>query len=81
MTVRILAGKGINFSIAVGLIRLHTWSETFFQQDLFPSYSHFRRQFHAIVNFRLKSSSDIDSGSLPRVYSEFIYAKLKIVLS
>ena len=55
-----------------------------FQTDdpqTFPSYLFFRRHFHAIVNLRLKSSSDIDPGSLPRLYIEFMYAKLKIVLS
>ena len=39
------------------------------------------RQFHAIVIFRLKSISDLDSGSLPRLYGEFVYAKLKILVS
>ena len=58
-----------------------TWSETYFRQDLFPAYLFFRRQFHAIVIFRFKSSSDLDSGSLPRFFGEFIYAKLKIVAS
>ena len=58
-----------------------TWSETYFRQDLFPSFLFFRRQFDAIVNFRLKSSSDKDSGSFPRLFSEFMYAKLKIMLS
>ena len=43
-----------------------TWSKTYFRQDLFPTYLFFRRQFHAIVIFRLKSISDLDSGSLPR---------------
>ena len=52
------------------------WSETYFQQDLFPAYLFFRRQFHAIVIFRLKSISDIDSESLVRFFGEFIYAKL-----
>ena len=45
------------------------------------TYFFFGRHFHAIVNFRLKSSSDIDFGSLARLYSEFMYAKLKILLS
>ena len=58
-----------------------TWSETYFRQDLFPSYLFFRRQFHTIVTFRLKSISGLDSGSLPRFFGEFIYAKLKIVVS
>ena len=58
-----------------------TWSETYFRQDLFPSYSFSRRQFHAIVIFRLKSISDLDSGSLPRFFGEFIYIKIKIVVS
>ena len=58
-----------------------TWSETYFRQDLFPSYLFFRRQFHAIVIFRLKSISDQDSGSLPRFFGEFIYAKLSIMVS
>ena len=58
-----------------------TWSETYFRQDLFPAYLFFRRQFHAIVIFRFKSISDLDSGSLPRFFGEFIYAKLKIVVS
>ena len=48
------------------LILIITWSETYFCQDLFPAYLFFRRQFHAIVIFRLKSISDLDSGSLPR---------------
>ena len=58
-----------------------TWSETYFRQDLFPAYLFFRRQFHAIVIFRFKLICDLDSGSLPRVFGEFIYAKLKIVVS
>ena len=45
-----------------------TWPETYFRQDLFPVYLFFRRQFHAIVIFRLKSISDLDSGSLPRFF-------------
>ena len=44
-----------------------TWSETYFRQDLFPSYLLFRRQFHAIVNFRLKSSSDISLWIPPQI--------------
>ena len=36
-------------------------------------------QFHAIVIFRLKSISDIDFGSLPKLYGKFMYAKLKTV--
>ena len=59
----------------------HTWSETYFRQDLFPSYLFSRRQFHAIVIFRLKSISDLNSGSLPRFFGEFIYMKIKIVMS
>ena len=43
-----------------------TWTETYFRQDLFPSYLFFRRQLHAIVIFRLKSIFDLDPGSLPR---------------
>ena len=62
-------------------IKKHTWWETYFRQDLFPSYLCFRRQFHAIAIFRFKSISDLDSGSLPRFFGEFIYAKLKIVVS
>ena len=58
-----------------------TWSETYFRQDLFPSYLFSRRQFHAIVIFRLKSISDLDSGSLPRFFGEFLYMKIKIVVS
>ena len=57
-----------------------TWSETYFRQDQFPSYLFSRRQFHAIVTFRLKSSSDLESGSLPGLYGESMYAKLKILL-
>ena len=49
-----------------------TWSETYFRQDLFPAYLLLRRQFHAIVIFRLKSISDLDSGALPRFFGEFI---------
>ena len=49
----------------ISLIEIDTWSETYFRQDLFPSYLFSRRQFHAIVIFRLKSISDLDSGSLP----------------
>ena len=60
---------------------INTWSETYFRQDLFPSYLFSRRQFHAIVIFRLESISDLDSGSLPRFFGEFIYIKLKIVVS
>ena len=51
-----------------------------FRQDLFPTYLFFRRQFHAIVIFGFKSISDLDSGSLPKYFGEFIYAKLKIVV-
>ena len=40
-----------------------TWSETYFRQDLFSAYLFFRRQFHAIVVFRLKLIPDLDSGS------------------
>ena len=36
---------------------------------------------HAVVIYRPKSISDLDSGSLPRLYGEFMYAKLKIVVS
>ena len=54
------------------------WSETYFRQDLFPAYMFFRRQFHAIVIFRLKSISDLDSGSIPSFFGEFIYAKLRM---
>ena len=56
---------------------LSTRSETYFRQDLFPAYLFFRRQFHAIVIFRFKSISDLDPG----FFGEFIYAKLKIVVS
>ena len=45
-----------------------TRSETYFRQDLFPAYLFFRRQFHAIVIFRLKSISDLDSGSLSNFF-------------
>ena len=38
--------------------------KTYFHQDLFPSYLFFRRQFRAIVIFRLESIY-LDSGSLP----------------
>ena len=41
------------------------WSEHYLRQDLFPAYLFFGRQFHAIVIFRLKSISDLDSGTLP----------------
>ena len=58
----------------------NTWSETYFREDLFPAYLFFRRQFHAIMIFRFKSISDLDSGSLLRFFGEFIYAKLKIVV-
>ena len=58
-----------------------TWSETYIRQDLFPSYLFSRRQFHAIVIFRPKSISDLDSGSLPMFFGEFIYMKFKIVVS
>ena len=58
-----------------------TWSETYFRQYLFPSYLFSRRQFNAIVIFRLKSIFDLDSESLPRFYGEFIYVKLKVVVS
>ena len=51
---------------------LFTWSETYFREDLFPAYLYFRRQFHAIAIFRLQSISDLDSGSLPRFFGEFI---------
>ena len=62
------------------IISGYTWSETYFRQDLFPAYLFFRRQFHAIVILRFKSISDLDSGSLLRLFGEFIYAKLKIVV-
>ena len=55
---------------------LSTWPETYFRQDLFPSYLFSRRQFHAIVIFRPKSISDLDSESLPRFFGEFTYMKL-----
>ena len=58
-----------------------TYSETNIWQGLFPSYLFSRRQFHAIVILLLKSIADLDSGSLPRLYGEFMYAKLKIVVS
>ena len=60
-----------------------TWSETYFREDIFPAYLFFRRQFHAIVIFLLKSISDLESGFLPRFFGEFIYiySKLKIVVS
>ena len=61
--------------------RPSTWSESYFRQDLFPSYLFSRRQFHAIVIFRLKSIPALDSGSLPRFFGEFIYMKFKIVVS
>ena len=54
-----------------------TWSETYFWQDLFPSYLFFRRQFHAIVIFRLKSTCDLDSGSLPRFFWWIHIRKIK----
>ena len=59
----------------------YTWSGTYFRQDLFPAYLFFRCQFHAIVIFHIKSISDLDSGSLPRFFGEFICAKLKIMVS
>ena len=47
--------------------------------------TYFRHICSLGVNFMqlwiVKSSSDIDCGSLPRLYSEFMDAKLKIVLS
>ena len=52
-----------------------TWSKTYFRQDLFPAYLFFRRQFHAIVIFRLKSISDPDSGSLPRFFGVNSYTQ------
>ena len=58
----------------------YTWSETYFRQDLFPSYLFSMRQFHAIVIFRLESISDLDSGSLPRFFGKFIYMKSKTVV-
>ena len=70
-----------NQHAANGLARTSTRYETYFRQDLFPSYLFFRRQFQPIVIFRLKSIPDLDSGSLPRFFGEFIYAKLKIVVS
>ena len=59
----------------------NTWSESYFRQDPFPAYLFFRRQFHAIVIVRLKLISDLDSGSLPKFFGEFMYTKLKIVVS
>ena len=52
----------------------HTWSETYFRQDLFPSYLFFRRQFHASVNFRLKSSSGVGCCFLLKL--EFTQVKI-----
>ena len=71
----------ICWNMYVCVKHMYTWSETYFRQDLFPSCLFSRRQFHAIVNFRLKSISDLDSGSLPRFFGEFIYMKIKIVVS
>ena len=65
--------------LSMHVLQYITWSETYFRQDLFPSYLFSRRQFHAIVIFHLKSISDLDSGSLPRFFGEFIYVKLKVV--
>ena len=82
--VLILPDLLINLIILFGIrsdFKTSTSSETYSRQDLFPSYLFFRRQFHAIVIFRMKSISDLDSGSLPRLFGEFIYAKLKIVVS
>ena len=55
--------------------------ETYFRQDLFPAFLLSRHKFHTIVIFRLKSISYLDSGSLPRLYGEFMYVELKFVVS
>ena len=68
-------------STRCGLYNDATWSETYFREDLFPAYLFFRLQFHATVIFRFKLISDLGSGSLPRFFGEFIYTKLKIVVS
>ena len=60
---------------------ISTWSDTYFRQDLFPSYLFSRCQFHAIVIFRPKSISDLDSGPLPSFFVEFIHMKFKIAVS
>ena len=62
-------------------VNFSTWSETYFRQDLFPANLFSWHQFHIIVIFHQKSISDLDSGSLPRLYGEFMYAKLKIMVS
>ena len=59
--------QGVLTSLLIGE-RMHTWSETYFRQGLFPAYLFFWRQSHAIVTFRPKSISDLDSGSLPRFF-------------
>ena len=71
----------LSFNHDLEVMKNTTWSETYFRQDLFPTYLFFMRQFHALVIFRLKSISDLDSGSLPRFFGEFIYTKLIIVSS
>ena len=66
-------------AVEVNLSDTRTWSETYIRQDLFPAYLFSRRQIHAIVIFCIKSISDLDPGSLPRLYDEFMNPKLKIV--
>ena len=71
-----LVNKSAHFYNILGF-KLYVVRDLFPRQDLFPSYLFSRRQFNAIVIFRLKSISDLDSGSLPRFFGEFIYMKLK----
>ena len=59
------------------LVLYYTWSETYFRQGLFPAYLFVMRQFPAIVIFRLKSISDLDSGSLPRIFWWIHLRKIK----
>ena len=50
---------------------------TYVVGDIFLAYLFSRRQLHAIMIFRVESIPDLDSGSLPRVDDEFMYAKNK----
>ena len=58
-------GGVMSCSFGLGLNNIiGTWSETYFRH-LFPAYLVIMRQFQIVI-FRLKSISDLDSGSLPR---------------
>ena len=63
----------------IGDVTNSTRLGTYFRQGLFTSCLCFGRQFHAL--FCVKSISDLDFGSLNRLYDEIVYAKFKIVVT